>query len=87
MGIPAIALSYCGEFPEELEGCEELVTSILTAILLWVMLELVKGFEHRVTRYFRAKEGAVFKILGYLAVFSILFGSKLLSSSWIGRRC
>lgn len=50
--------------------------SILTAILLWLMLELVKGFEHRVTRYFRSKEGAVFKILGYLAVFSILFGSK-----------
>lgn len=33
MGIPAIALSYCGPFPEELEGFEELVSSILGAIL------------------------------------------------------
>lgn len=32
MGIPAIALSYCGGFPEELEGCEELVAGVLKAI-------------------------------------------------------
>jgi 5'-nucleotidase len=29
MGIPAVALSYCGQFPEEFEGCESLrVTSL-----------------------------------------------------------
>ncbi|MDA0330225.1 MAG: 5'/3'-nucleotidase SurE [Gemmatimonadetes bacterium] len=33
MGIPAIALSYCGQFPEELEGCEGLVAAVLEAIL------------------------------------------------------
>ncbi|MDX1645706.1 MAG: 5'/3'-nucleotidase SurE [Longimicrobiales bacterium] len=33
IGIPAVALSYCGEFPEELEGFEELVTRILRGIL------------------------------------------------------
>ena len=50
--------------------------SILTAVLLWVMLELVKGVEHRVAGYFREKEGTGFRVLGYLAVFGILFGSK-----------
>lgn len=33
IGIPAIALSYCGVFPEELEGFEELVARVLGAIL------------------------------------------------------
>ncbi len=33
MGIPAIALSHCGVFPEELEGFEELVTAVLSSIL------------------------------------------------------
>jgi len=33
MGIPAIALSYCGVFPEELDGFEELVAAVLQGIL------------------------------------------------------
>lgn len=33
LGIPAVALSYCGAFPEELEGCEELVTSVLRSLV------------------------------------------------------
>ncbi len=33
MGIPAVALSYCGAFPEELEGFEELVAAILRTLL------------------------------------------------------
>lgn len=33
IGIPAVALSYCGEFPEELEGFEALVTEVLEGIL------------------------------------------------------
>ncbi len=33
MGIPAVALSYCGEFSEELEGCEDLVAAVLEGIL------------------------------------------------------
>lgn len=33
IGIPAIALSYCGVFPEELEGFEELVARVLRAIV------------------------------------------------------
>ena len=33
IGIPAVALSYCGQFPEELEGFEELVQEILEGIV------------------------------------------------------
>lgn len=34
LGIPAIAFSYCGAFPEEeLEGCEALVRAVLSSIL------------------------------------------------------
>lgn len=33
MGIPAVALSYCGQFPEEFEGCESLVAAVLRSIL------------------------------------------------------
>ncbi len=33
IGIPAVAFSWCGAFPEELEGCEELVARILEEIL------------------------------------------------------
>jgi 5'-nucleotidase len=33
IGIPAIALSYCGILPEELEGFEELVARVLASIL------------------------------------------------------
>ncbi len=33
MGIPAVALSYAGDLPEELEGRERLVESVLRAIL------------------------------------------------------
>ena len=33
IGIPAVAFSWCGAFPEELEGCEEPVARILEEIL------------------------------------------------------
>jgi 5'-nucleotidase len=33
IGIPAVALSYCGAFPEELEGFEELVGAVLGTLV------------------------------------------------------
>ncbi|MDX1494360.1 MAG: 5'/3'-nucleotidase SurE [Longimicrobiales bacterium] len=33
LGIPAVALSYCGAFPEEIEGLEQLVAAVLDGIL------------------------------------------------------
>ena len=33
IGIPAVALSWCGDFPEELQTCEKLVARVLGEIL------------------------------------------------------
>jgi hypothetical protein len=52
--------------------------SILTAILLKVLLDVVMGFEHRVHSYFAEKEGAFFKVAGTVSLFAILFLGKLL---------
>ncbi len=50
--------------------------SVLTALLLKLAIDAVKGLERRVAGYFQSKEGAVWRALGLMAVFSILFLSK-----------
>ncbi|NIA03529.1 MAG: hypothetical protein GWP12_03205 [Nitrospirae bacterium] len=52
--------------------------SILTSVLLVALLDVVVAFEDRVHGYFRAKDGAVFRAIGAIAMFVILFTSKLL---------
>jgi hypothetical protein len=51
--------------------------SILTAVLLKVLLDLVMGLEHHVHGYFEQKEGAVYRVLGTVSLFAILFLGKL----------
>ena len=50
--------------------------SILTAVLLKLMVDAVKGLEQRVSAYFAAKPGAISKVLRVVAVWLILFLSK-----------
>lgn len=50
--------------------------SVLAALLMKLMIDAVKGLEHRVAGYFRTKEGRASRILGLVSVFSILFLSK-----------
>ena len=50
--------------------------SILTAVLLKLMVDAVKGLEQRVSAYLSAKQGAAWKPVRYLAVWLILFLSK-----------
>ena len=50
--------------------------SILTAVLLKLMVDAVKGLEQSVSAYFAGKEGAVWKPVRFLAVWLILFLSK-----------
>ena len=50
--------------------------SILTAILLKLMVDAVKGVEQGVSDYFAAKQGTVWKALRVAAVWLILFLSK-----------
>lgn len=55
---------------------ESFSISVVTAVLLWLMLNAVQGLEHRVAGYFRKKKGAVYRLLRYLSVWAILFVSK-----------
>jgi len=50
--------------------------SILTAVLLKLLLDLVLGLEHRVAAFFKARPGGVNRALGLVSVFVILFFSK-----------
>jgi hypothetical protein len=50
--------------------------SILTAILLKALLDLILGLEHRVAHYFEQRSGPVSKVLRVLSVWLILFASK-----------
>jgi len=50
--------------------------SILTAVLIAVLLDIVVSLEHRVGEYFGERTGSAFKILGYATAFLILFTSK-----------
>ena len=50
--------------------------SILTAVLLKLMVDAVKGLEQRVSASLAAKQGAAWKPVRFLAVWLILFLSK-----------
>ena len=50
--------------------------SILTAVVLKALLDLIIGFEHRVNASFQGRGGTVNKVLGVVATLSILFLSK-----------
>jgi len=51
--------------------------SILTAVLLKVLLDVVMRVEHHVHSFFAEKEGAFFKVAGTVSLFAILFLGKL----------
>ena len=52
--------------------------SILTAILLTALLDVLVVVEHGVHGYFEKKEASYFRIISIVATFAILFTSKLL---------
>jgi hypothetical protein len=55
---------------------ESFTVSVVTAILLWSILRAVVGLERRVAAYFSRKTGTFPRVLRYLSVWAILFGSK-----------
>lgn len=55
---------------------DSFTVSILTAVLLWSMLRVIVGIEHRVARYFRQKKAVFYRVLRYVCVWAILFVSK-----------
>lgn len=57
---------------------ESFTVSILTAVLLKILLDIVMRAEHGVKQFFGAKEGAVYSVLGTVSLFAVLFLGKLL---------
>ena len=55
---------------------DSFLISVLTALLMKLMIDGVKGLEHRVGSYFKSKDGMVYRVTGLFAVWSILFLSK-----------
>lgn len=55
---------------------ESFSVSVLTAVLLWLMLWVIKRLERRVAGYFSQKAGVLPRILRFLSVWTILFVSK-----------
>lgn len=51
--------------------------SVFTAVLLKILLDIVLGAEHKVTHFFEKREGAVYKVLGKVALAATLFVGKL----------
>ncbi|MEA2024501.1 MAG: hypothetical protein U9N79_09465 [Actinomycetota bacterium] len=56
---------------------ESFTVSILTAVLLEVLLDVVMGFEHRVHHFFEQREGAIYRVMGTVSLVVILFLGKL----------
>ncbi len=55
---------------------ETFTVTILTAIVLKAFLILIMSLEHRVTSYYKKKEGKIYKYLNIISAFLILFLSK-----------
>ena len=75
--VYTVVLNLFVEYVEAIQ-IDSFTISLLTAILLKALLAIVGRFEHRVHHYFEQKEGTFWKILGLVAIFSILFLSKFL---------
>jgi hypothetical protein len=55
---------------------DSFAVSVATAVVLWLILRVVVGLEHRVASYFSARPGVPARVLRYLSVWAILFSSK-----------
>jgi len=73
--IYVVVLNLFVEFADPIV-IESFWISILTAILLVALLNIVVGLEHGVREFFSRKEGTPFRVLGLAVTFLILFTSK-----------
>lgn len=73
--VYTVVLNLFVEYAESVV-IDSFTISILTAIVLKLILDVILAFEHRVSEFFARFEGAWAKVTGFLAVWAILFGSK-----------
>ena len=55
---------------------ESFTVSIFTAVVLKLLIDAIAGLEQRVRGWFDGRQGPAWRVLGLVAVFSILFVSK-----------
>jgi len=75
--IYVVVLNLFVEYVEKVV-IDSFTISILTAILLKVLLDLILGLEHRVAHFFEAHPGNLSKFLRIMSTWLILFLSKFL---------
>jgi len=75
--IYIVVLNLFVEFADAIV-IESFWISILTAVLLVALLDIVGGIEHSVATFFGQREGTMVRILGYATAFLILFTSKFI---------
>ena len=69
-------LNLLAEYWEMVE-LDSFTVSLFAAVLLQVLLKLTLLIEHRISAYFKTKEGARARVLHFLLAWAVLFGSKL----------
>jgi hypothetical protein len=52
--------------------------SILTAVLLKILLDIVMHYEHQVKNFFAQRDGGIYRVLGTVSLVAVLFFGKLL---------
>jgi|tagenome__1003787_1003787.scaffolds.fasta_scaffold19397983_1 hypothetical protein len=55
---------------------ESFTISIFTAVVLKLLIDAIAGTEHRVSGWFKRREGSGWRLLGLVTMFVILFLSK-----------
>ncbi len=75
--IYVVVLNLFVEYVEKVV-IDSFTISILTAILLKALLDLILGLEHRVAHFFEARPGNLSKFLRIVSTWLILFLSKFL---------
>ena len=75
--IYVIVLNLFVEYVEKVV-IDSFTISILTAILLKALLDVILGLEHRVAHFFEARPGKLSKFLRIMSTWIILFLSKFL---------
>ena len=74
--IYTIVLNLFVEYLDEVI-IDSFTISILTAVLLKILLDIVLGAEHKVSHFFDQREGAVYNVFGKVALWATLFLGKL----------
>ena len=75
--IDLVILNLFNEYWDQVV-IDSFTISLLAAVLLQVLLRTTIKIEHRISGYFDQKSGGFNKVLKYLSLWAVLFGSKFI---------